>query len=366
MKKYFLLFAAAALCLFSCDKVNDNKGGDDDGDYKELVIPVNVQISLAEMETVVELDGQKILDFFGMTELEFYKAMGTWDGDQGAGATYQEGNIIQFGIAEKNDKTNLKFVPATSNNFGHWVNAEGGLTWWTGQEEQGAFCIGTENWAEYGLEDASEDLPYLFVFGVYSWDEEAAAGVTRKLTEVYYYEGDEDEPEKACFIEWNISYVEFQDPEAGKYDPSKRASAEFTINAEVSAATGYEGVAELGADEVKNALQLSTYEFNNALENITVTNYVNGETADNTAGGIGGNWLDIDGNVCGWGADAIVCVEFQSYATSMGAHVCTYAEEGNNVAAAVGKTYNYKQVIALDDNGTVTTATINYVIKVVE
>ena len=85
----FLRFATVALAAIAITACNDDEtklapeGGDED--YKELTLSCSIDL-IEGVETndygtgEITMPGDEILDFFDMTEVEFYKAMGSFTG----------------------------------------------------------------------------------------------------------------------------------------------------------------------------------------------------------------------------------------------------------------------------------------------
>lgn len=318
----------------------DNTGGDNTDQSGELTVTVPVNLMLGVLEAEAEMPGDDILKFFDMTAEEFYKAMGSWEGAQGEGTTTQINNTIQFGLADGNDKDNLKFVPATSDNFGHWVNSDASLTWWTGQEEHGAFYCYTQSVVKWGLETPdAETLDYMWTYNVGSWAEEPAEGDKFKFTEVFYQDLG-DAGEKLCYVEWDITFVGFIDEEASKYtgDPT---SGSVAMDVDITEPVTFP------LDKVQETFQLTKKQFNDAVNagQITFALYIGEEQVEQSAGWAG-VWFDADGKRTTWGEDtgATYFVEIITSPTALYANTGFYGE--TSYEAVKGKNIkDFKQVL---------------------
>ena len=422
MKRFFILLIAAMIGFgaVSCkedpilppvEDVCDVCGQDpciceSEDSENEITLTVPVEIMLGgEGWAQTAMPGEDILEFFDMTEDEFYAAMGTWSGDQAAGQSVQENNTIQFGLANENDHYDLKFVPATSNNFGHWVNSEAGLTWWTGQEANGAFYAYSENQAWWGFEASEEgyadDLEKMWTFNV-GVDGQvlaaAAEGDEFKFTEVFYQvvEGEVEDIEKLCYVEWVIKFVGFTDPEAGMYDgEAEPGVTDITKAAEISIAE-YPGYAAMTIDltEVQEILQMTKFDMLNS-------EYVWSEDGSTLLSGFDylfvqhtgeviadyNNWVDVNGVPVGWlNENAVLCFNLALSGSEFNASICyepanvngpVTDEEGNTTGStavkdAVGKTvkfthrFLYMPASAEGDQTKLTTVNVNYEITIVE
>ena len=212
MKKVFLFIAAAALTLAACNKPTyvipvDNDGGEkvdptpEDEGYKEKTFVVNVVLKDGVSNTydgvTAAMPGDDILDFLGLTEAEFYAGMGTY-----TGSTYpdpqssQVDNTIMFGLAIANNTEDLKWIPSSCNNFGHWMTKDGGLCAWG---DDAVFFV--ENQAEWGLDTPDENM---WNFTVGAFPGRTAAGETYKGTQVFFYT-DDDDVELYAYVQWNIT-----------------------------------------------------------------------------------------------------------------------------------------------------------------
>ena len=227
MKKFFLLFAAAALTLAACNKPqyvipvdngdpnenpNENPNTGNDG-YKETTLTVNITMQDGVNNTydgvVGVMPGDKILEAFDMTAAEFYKAMGSYTGSAYPDPqTSQENNTIMFGIAEANNTDNFKWIPSSSNNFGHWFTKEGGLCAWG---DDAVFF--TESLIEWGLDAPdAETLGAMWNFTVGCFPGRTQAGDVLKATEVFFYT-DDDDVENYVYVQWVINIEEAEQVE---------------------------------------------------------------------------------------------------------------------------------------------------------
>lgn len=350
-----MMLAAAAFVGFgaiSCDEKDplppvpggENPGGENPGGETdqsgELTVTVPVNFMLGVLSATEEMPGDEILEFFGMTAEEFYAAMGSYEGDSGSGTAAQINNTIQFGLAEGNDKDNLIFNPSTCNNFGHWVNADGGITYWNGQEEKGNFYAYAESAITWGLETPdAETLDYMWTFNLGSWAEDPAEGDKFKFTEVFYQDLG-DAGEKLCYVVWDITFVGFIDEEASKYT-GEPTNGSVAMDVDIAEPTTFP------LDKVQETFQLTKKEFNDAVNagQITFALYIGEEQVEQSAGWAG-VWFDADGKRTTWGEDtgATYFVEIITSPTALYANTGFYGETSYD--AVKGKNIkDFKQVL---------------------
>ena len=222
MKKVLWMLVAAALAITACqkpqyiipiddDEEEENPGGEEAG-FKEKTWRISFEwdeLAGYGMD-VATLPGEEIADFFGLTQQEFYKGMGTWKGSTGDMTTSQENNTIMFGIAEKNNTDNLKWIPASTNSIGHWYAADGSITTWGNKENLAVFYMESVEANEDYQFSWGQDAPsaqiledqWKFTVGVYP--DRAEVGKTYKATVVYFYTN-EDEVECYAYVEYSVS-----------------------------------------------------------------------------------------------------------------------------------------------------------------
>ena len=389
MKK-ILLFAAAAMIAFAaCDEKPAPTPGPTPGDETcdvcgknpcecpqendyvlTLEVPVQLQheVNTNYGGTVVSVDGAKVLNFFGMTEEEFYHAMGSLD-DNKSQVDYR----ISFGVAyEDLGEIVYDWTPSTSNNFGHWVTKDGKATVW-GSEEAPHYMFTENQCRDWGLEDPttvegfSYDSMWQFAFGIEPGAYDLNVGDKLSFMEFYY----DNESEKTCYIKWNLEIVDFIDTEADNYKgapSSKESELALTVGTPVA------------LQAMQEAFQLSKFQFNQALNagQISTENFIDGEKVEPSAGGFGGVWFDAEGKRTVWGAGAednpetpdvneaatpaCYYIELISSATDLSAYSNYYAED--SAAQVAGKTFNnFKQVVTYTPaEGESYTFTINYTV----
>ena len=224
MKRIFWLLAAAAVAITACNKPqyiipiddDDKQETPDDPDtgYKEKtwVIDVNEADSFSSDYPIedVTLPGEEICDFFGLTQEEFYKGMGNFpEGDPNAMTTTQSNNTIMFGVADKNNTDDLKWVPRTSDNFGHWFAADGKLTIWGSETDLAVFY--TQSVCDWGVESPdAETLANQWVYTVGHRPGRSEPGKTYTATEVFFYT-DEDDVEYYAYVQINLHMREVKE-----------------------------------------------------------------------------------------------------------------------------------------------------------
>ena len=224
MKRIFWLLAAAAVAITACNKPqyiipiddDDKQETPDNPDtgYKEKtwVIDVNEADSFSSDYPIedVTLPGEEICDFFGLTQEEFYKGMGNFpEGDPNAMTTTQSNNTIMFGVADKNNTDDLKWVPRTSDNFGHWFAADGKLTIWGSETDLAVFY--TQSVCDWGVESPdAETLANQWVYTVGHRPGRSEPGKTYTATEVFFYT-DEDDVEYYAYVQINLHMREVKE-----------------------------------------------------------------------------------------------------------------------------------------------------------
>ena len=295
MKKFFMIFAAAMICFAGCKKDPSKTDGSDDPStnpteegYVEKTWTLNFEWDETAgygME-VATLPGEEIADFFGLSQAEFYAGMGTYTGSSGDMTTAQENNTILFGVAQKNDTDNLKWIPATTNNFGHWYDADGAVTTWGSETNLAMFYI--ESNCEWGVENPdAETLAAQWSFTVGAYPGHIEGDKTYKATVVYFYT-DDDDKEYYAYVEIVVKI-------------NAVAEADFTVagTQELSYTLDYDGgylhtpfQDDIDAAAIKSAIGI---EMADAV--------VYGVNADGSFGKYPGAnfWFDKEGNVSSWG-----------------------------------------------------------------
>ena len=211
MKRILWMLAVAAMAVTACqkpqyiiplddDEEEENPGGEEG--FKEKTFVVNVTMKDGVNNTydgvVGTLPGNEILDFLNLTKEEFYKGMGTCS--TGSMASAQSNNTILFGVANANNSNDLKWIPSTTNSFGHWLGKDGAIVTW-GDD---AYFF-TESRCEWGKDaPTAEDFDAMWTFTVGAFPGRTAAGETYKATEVFFITNDE-EVELYAYVEWNVT-----------------------------------------------------------------------------------------------------------------------------------------------------------------
>ena len=211
MKRILWMLAVAAMAVTACQKpqyiipIDDDEEEETPGDqegFKEKTFVVNLTMKEGVNNdysgVVGTMPGTEILDFLGLTKEEFYKGMGTCS--TGSMSSAQSNNTILFGVANANSTEDLKWVPSTSNNFGHWFGKDGALVTW-GDD---AYFF-TENLCEWGAAAPDADTyEAMWTYTVGCFPGRTVAGETYKATEVFFYTN-EDEVELYAYVQWNIT-----------------------------------------------------------------------------------------------------------------------------------------------------------------
>lgn len=388
MKKILLMCAAAMIAFAACEKTPDGGKTDGevceecgknpcecpDGSETELFLAYDVKLQHEITTTyggaVVSVEGQKVYDFFGMTEEEFYLAMGSLE--EGA----QVNNTLLFGLCYQEDgEWVYEFTPSTTNNFGHYMTRDGLMTTWA-SEAADAFMY-TESTCWWGYEsleaaiaDGMEGNVLDFSFGIRPDYYDGQVGNKYTATEFIF----DSATQKTCYLTWNLEIVDFIDEEADKYNG---AASSKELNVDVTVGTPY------ALDAMQEAFQLSKYEFAQALAagQIATTNYIDGKQVEPSAGGFGGVWFDADGNRTLWGSTgednpetadvdesvnkpSIYYVELVSTALDLSAYSGYFSEDAKAAMAGHAAINTFKQVVTYTPaEGESYTCTLNYTVK---
>ena len=304
MKKVFLFIAAAALTLAACEKkpvIPVDPGKDDptpevpEEGYFETVLKVDITLKDGVNNTYDGTEGvmpgDKILAALDMTATEFYKAMGTYSGSAIDMQTSQENNTILFGVADGNNKDDFKWIPSSSNNFGHWFTKDGKVCGWG---DDAFFFV--ESRAEWGLEEPdAETLSEMWSYTVGCFPGRTKAGETYKATQVFFYT-DDDDVENYVYVEWNV-----------KIEAAEAVTLNVVGTEEVSFDSPF--------NNADNSYPHTPIEVSDA--DLTAAIGVGVADADvygvNTDGSFslapGKNfWFDQEGNISSWGAGAGICI----------------------------------------------------------
>ena len=303
MKRIFWLLAAAAITITACNKpqyiipIDDDEEeetpGEEEG-FKEKTFVVNITLKEGVNNTydgtVGTMPGKDILDFLELTQEEFYKGMGTCT--TGSMSSSQSDNTVLFGVANKNSADDLKWIPSTSNNFGHWFGKDGAVITW-GDE---AYFF-TESLCEWGASAPDADTyADMWNYTVGCFPGRTAAGETYKATEVFFVTSDDD-VELYAYVEWNITI---------------EAAEEVKLNVvgtqEVSFDTPFNNygdyphtplVPEIDQAALQSAIGISLAEAD-----------VYGVNPDGSFSLAPGKnfWFMTDGSIGGWGTGAGICI----------------------------------------------------------
>ena len=211
MKRLVWMLAVVAMAITACSKPQYIIPIDDEEEeetpegeegFKEKTFVVNITLKEGVNNTydgtVGTMPGNEILDFLELTQEEFYKGMGTCT--TGSMSSAQSDNTVLFGVANKNSSEDLKWIPSTSNNFGHWFGKDGAVITW-GDE---AYFF-TESLCEWGASAPDADTyADMWNFTVGCFPGRTAAGETYKATEVFFVTSDDD-VELYAYVQWNVT-----------------------------------------------------------------------------------------------------------------------------------------------------------------
>ena len=205
------MLAVAAMAVTACQKpqyiipIDDDEEEENPGEnegFKEKTFVVNITMKDGVSNTydgvVGTMPGNEILEFLNLTKEEFYKGMGTCT--TGSMSSAQSNNTLLFGVANANSSDDLKWIPSTTNNFGHWFGKDGSVITW-GDE---AYFF-TESLCEWGSSAPDADTyDAMWKFTVGAFPGRTAAGETYKATEVFFITN-EDDVELYAYVQWNIT-----------------------------------------------------------------------------------------------------------------------------------------------------------------
>ncbi len=298
MRKFFR-FATVALAAIAITACNDDEtklapeGGDED--YKELTLSCSIDL-IEGVETnaygtgEITMPGDEILEFFDMTELEFYKAMGSFTGT--APSTSQVDNTISFGVCTGNDHDKMNFCPSSSNNFGCWMNAESAVTTWG---DGGVFYH--ESVIEWGLEEPSNDEldnMWKFAIGFKPGQNQYKAGDKVKATYFFLKEAEDDgEVDLYCYVEITFNIV---------------AAQEVNLNVVATSELSYN--IDFDADYIHYAIDLPVDEIKAKIGVEAQSAKAYAVNPDGSYSAVMGNnfWFMKDGKQGAWGEGAAVCL----------------------------------------------------------
>ena len=296
------MLAVAAMAVTACqkpqyiiplddDEEEENPGGDQEG-FKEKTFVVNITLKEGVNNTydgtVGTMPGNEILEFLDLTKEEFYKGMGTCT--TGSMSSAQSDNTVLFGVANKNSSDDLKWIPSTSNNFGHWFGKDGAVITWG--DEAYFFTESLCEWGKSAPDAETYDAMWNYTVGCFPG--RTAAGETYKATEVFFVTSDDD-VELYAYVQWNITI---------------EAAEEVKLNVvgtqEVSFNSPFYGdythtplVPEIDQAALQSAIGISLAEAD-----------VYGVNPDGSFSLAPGKnfWFAVDGTVSAWGSGAGICI----------------------------------------------------------
>ena len=301
MKRILWMLAVAAMAVTACQKPQYIIPIDDDEEeenpeeqegFKEKTFVVDITMKEGVNNdysgVVGTMPGNEILDFLGLTKEEFYKGMGTCS--TGSMSSAQSNNTILFGVANANSTEDLKWVPSTSNNFGHWFGKDGAVVTW-GDD---AYFF-TENLCEWGAAAPdAETYDAMWTYTVGCFPGRTVAGETYKATEVFFYTN-EDEVELYAYVQWNITIEQAEEVQlnvVGTQEISFESAFENNYAAHML-------VPEIDTDALKAAIGVGYDEAD-----------VYGVNPDGSFSLAPGKnfWFMTDGTIGAWGSGAGICI----------------------------------------------------------
>ena len=301
MKRILWMLAVAAMAVTACQKpqyiipLDDDEEEENPGEeegFKEKTFMVNITMKDGVNNNydgvVGTLPGNEILEFLDLTKEEFYKGMGTCT--TGNMSTSQSDNTILFGVANANSSDDLKWIPSTSNNFGHWLGKDGAVVTW-GDDAY----IFTESLCEWGKDaPAAEDFDAMWTFTVGAFPGRTAAGETYKATEVFFRTS-EDDVELYAYVQWNITIEAAEEVKLNVVETQEiNVSSAFEDNY-----AGHALVPEINTDALQAAIGIPYDEAD-----------VYGVNADGSFSLAPGKnfWFMTDGAIGGYGSGAGICI----------------------------------------------------------
>lgn len=330
MRKFFRFstMALVAVALVACDKEDKPQTPDDGGeDFKEITLSCSVDL-MEGIETSnygtgeMTMPGDKILEFFGMTAKEFYKAMGSITGT--APSTSQVDNTISFGVCTGNDHDKMNFCPMTTTSLGCWMTAESAVTTWG---EDAVFYH--ESYIEWGLEEPSDDmLADMWTFGVgfYPGHNEYKAGDKIKATYFFYKEAeDDDEVDLYCYVEMVINIVA-----AEEVNLTVKKTANLRSQVPFDAEYIHYSINDLPVEDIQAEIGVAA---------LTAKAY--GVNPDGTYTQVAGNnfWFMKDGTVGNWGEGAALDMNNNEQGDSVHWAFCMFPDSslaGTTINGAIG------------------------------
>ena len=301
MKRILWMLAVAAMAVTACQKPQYIIPIDDDEEeenpeeqegFKEKTFVVNLTMKEGVNNdysgVVGTMPGNEILEFLDLTKEEFYKGMGTCT--TGSMSSAQSNNTVLFGVANANSTDDLKWVPSTSNNFGHWFGKDGAVVTW-GDD---AYFF-TENLCEWGAAAPdAETYDAMWTYTVGCFPGRTVAGETYKATEVFFRTSDDD-VELYAYVQWNITIEQAEEVQlnvVGTQEISFESAFENNYAAHML-------VPEIDTDALKAAIGVGYDEAD-----------VYGVNADGSFSLAPGKnfWFMTDGSIGAWGSGAGICI----------------------------------------------------------
>ena len=301
MKRILWMLAVAAMAVTACQKpqyiipIDDDEEEENPGEqegFKEKTFVVNLTMKEGVNNdysgVVGTMPGNEILDFLGLTKEEFYKGMGTCS--TGSMSSSQSDNTILFGVANANSADDLKWVPSTSNNFGHWFGKDGALVTWG--DDAYFFTESLCEWGSSAPEAETYDAMWTYTVGCFP--NRTVAGESYKATEVFFLTN-EDDVELYAYVQWNITIEE-----------AEEVKLNVVATQEISFESAFENnyaahmlVPEIDTDALKAAIGVAYDEAD-----------VYGVNPDGSFSLAPGKnfWFMTDGTIGGWGSGAGICI----------------------------------------------------------
>ncbi len=220
------------------------------------------------------IDREQVYDFFGMTENDFYLAMGCTTRDEDDNVSVIN-NTIDVGIAyQENGEWIYDFTPNPTGWFGHWMTKEGRWSNFNDCETNSYLCALLDFGWGYGSVDEAINsgywgrTPLTFKIGFDEFNYESNVGDAYAATICLY----EESTGKVCRITFNYIIEEYNDPELGLYptEPTPgihNLNYEKTLNYVDDPNSAY-FTSEF--NELKYLMGMTSYQLSGALDDKTV------------------------------------------------------------------------------------------------
>lgn len=296
MKKYLVMLAAAIMAFAACEKKEGPQGEDPGKDpvtnASELYLTYDLDFQLGVHTgyagVTATIEGDKILEFFDMTEEEFFIAMGKFDFD---GKAFVD-NTLDFGSCyQEYGEWVYEWKAPTSSNVGFWMTDKGVVCEWA----DGTFFTESQCWyfrTDVEMdEEFSYDLMWDFTVGFHEGNYTPNAKVGDKFSFTHFIF--EEETGKTVYLTFNLNVIDYV---PRTYTVLDTQTSEMTVEYN----NAYLPIAVTGFDYASAASKLGVTDPFKECDIYPLA-------ADGTFSKVPSvdNWFGADGNVSGWGDNAI-------------------------------------------------------------